>query len=225
MTRAVAVLRPAPGGEATAALLRARGLAPFLLPLFETRPIAWTPPDRRAYDALLLTSAAAVRHAGPGLEALAGLPAVAVGAATARAARAAGLEVAAVGGADARAAVALARERGLPRLLHLAARERAGDLPDAEPLVVYGADPLPVPSGAAARLEGSVALLHSARAAARLNELADRDRLARGRIALAGLSAGVLAAAGPGWGRAAAAAEPTDEALADLARALAAGAD
>jgi uroporphyrinogen-III synthase len=48
-------------------------------------------------DALLIGSANAIRHAGPGLAAYAGLPTYTVGAATAQAAREAGLDVVAVG--------------------------------------------------------------------------------------------------------------------------------
>ncbi len=75
MTRPRAlVLRPAPGNARTCAALAAAGLEPVALPLFDIVPCAWVAPDPAGYDALLLTSAQAVRHAGAGLALLAGLP-------------------------------------------------------------------------------------------------------------------------------------------------------
>lgn len=175
MTRPLAVLRPEPGNTATAARVEALGLVAIRLPLFAIRPLAWTPPDRGRFDALLLTSANAVRHAGPGLAAL-DLPVVAVGEATARAARAAGLSVAAVGAGDAAEAVRLS---GSMRLLHLAGRDRTDA--GVEAIVVYAADPIAVPD--VAPLSGCVALLHSVRAARRFAELVERDRVTDLRVA------------------------------------------
>lgn len=224
MTPGVAILRPAPANQATAARVCAHGLKPKLLPLFAVRPIPWTPPDPAGFDALLLTSANSVRCAGAGLRALAGLPVVAIGSATAQAARDAGLNVVAVGEADARAALELARRMGLPHLLHLAGRERAADPPGVSPVTAYGSDPLPLGRDAVAELEtGWIALLHSPRAAARLAELVELHRVRRDRVALAALSPAVLAAAGGGWNRAEAATRPTDSVLVDLARDMALG--
>lgn len=212
MTR-VAVLRPEPGASRTAERARERGLDPLVRPLFEVRPLPWDPPDPARFDALLLTSAAALRHAGPELAALRGLPAIAVGPKTERAARAAGLDVAVTGDAGAVRALRLARERGLARFLHLAGRERMPDQPGVEAVIVYASEPLHVAPGWTRALEGRVALLHSPRAAARLAELADRDGTPRAAVALAALSPAVLAAAGEGWRAAAAAPRPDDEAL------------
>ena len=57
------------------------------MPLFSVESLAWKVPDAASFDALLLTSANAVRQAGAGLTQLRGLPVHAVGAATATAAR------------------------------------------------------------------------------------------------------------------------------------------
>ena len=103
MTRRLAVLRPEPGNSATAARIVAAGFDAVRLPLFAVEPLAWTAPDPGEYDALLLTSANAVRHAGTALDRLRGVPVVAVGQATANAARAAGLTVAITGDGDAAA--------------------------------------------------------------------------------------------------------------------------
>ena len=59
--RRLLVLRPEPGASATAGRARTLGLDPVLMPLFEIEPIAWTAPDPAGFDALLLTSANAVR--------------------------------------------------------------------------------------------------------------------------------------------------------------------
>lgn len=208
----VVVLRPEPGNARTAARAAARGFAVRRLPLFETRAVAWAPPNPAGFDALLLTSAAAVRHAGSGLSALAGLPVVAIGAETAAAATNAGLAVVVTGDAGALAALDLARSDGLTRLLHLAGRERMPDQPGVNPIVVYAGDALPIAAGAVARLSGWTALLHSPRAARRFAELADADR-ARSAIGVAALSPAILAAAGGDWAFGVAASAPTDDAL------------
>ncbi len=128
MTRSLAVLRPEPGNAATVARIEALGLSAIRLPLFAARSLAWTPPDPAAFDALLLTSANAVRHAGAGLDALCGLPVVAVGEATARAARSAGLMVETVGAGDVASVV---QASGRTRLLHLAGRAPLSARPSA----------------------------------------------------------------------------------------------
>jgi uroporphyrinogen-III synthase len=185
VTRALAVLRPEPGNAATAARIEAIGRVAVRLPLFAVQPLAWTPPDPTQFDALLLTSANAVRHAGAGLRVLRSLPVVAVGEATARAARAAGLTVETVGTGDAAAAVGAS---GRKRLLHLGGRDRTDA--GVATIAVYAADPIPVPTAAA--LAGCVALLHSVRAARRLGELLARDGVTDVRVAA--LSAAVRAA-------------------------------
>ena len=86
------VVRPEPGCAATLAAARELGFAAEGHPLFAVRALGWAPPPAQ-FDALLIGSANAVRHAGPGLAAYAALPVYAVGAATAAAAREAGLTV------------------------------------------------------------------------------------------------------------------------------------
>lgn len=211
MTRLLGVLRPEPGNAATSARVEALGLTAIRLPLFEVRPLGWTPPDPAQFDALLLTSANAVRHAGPGLDALHTLPVVAVGEATAGAARAAGLTVETIGASDAAAAVHASAGK---RLLHLAGRDRV-DI-GVEWIAVYAAVETPVPSIVA--LKGSVALVHSVRAARRLAELLHRDGVTD--LCIAALSAAIRAA-GPDF-PGAVADRPDDATLVALAARLAA---
>lgn len=223
MTRPVAVLRPEPGNGATAERLHRRGLQPIRLPLFETKAIAWSPVDPSGFDALVLTSANAVRHAGAGLGSLSRLPVLAVGEATAAAAREAGLVVRHIGTGDAAGLVAAARETGLARMLHLGGRETTivAENGIARSIPVYASDILPVSHGQAALLPGSVAMLHSARAAAAFIDVIDRYGLPRGAISIAALSAAVATAAGRGWWAVATAADPDDAALIDTAARLA----
>lgn len=217
MTRPLAVLRPEPGNAATAERIEALGLKVVRLPLFEVRVLAWDVPDPAVHDALIVTSANTLRFGGAGLTALQGLPVLAVGQATADAARAAGFEVMLTGDGDAARLLDLAATAGVSRALHLGGRERTR--PDiariAASIAVYASEPLPLPDPDA--VYGTVALLHSGRAARRLGELvADRSRA---RIAAISRAAGD--AAGPGWAATAIAATPDDAALIAAAATLA----
>ncbi|UYY76214.1 uroporphyrinogen-III synthase [Sphingomonas sp. R1] len=219
MSRPIAILRPEPGNRITAAAIEGRGRVAIRLPLFATRSLAWTVPDPNAFDALILTSANAVRLAGDGLQMLRGLPVHAVGEATASAARRAHFDVVSVGQAGAAALVAQAQAAGVRHALHLAGQERTLDIGGiiAAVLPVYASEPLPIRPEAATALGGSVALVQSARAGARLAEIvADR-----GAILLAAISEAAAAGAGGGWRATAIAARPDTEALIDLAIALA----
>jgi uroporphyrinogen-III synthase len=223
MSRAIAVLRPEPGNTATAAAIEALGLTAIRLPLFEVHAIDWTPPDVTRFDALLLTSANALRRAGPGLATLRGLPVHAVGDATAAAARDAGLEVVAVGDRDGAALVAAAAASGVQRALLLGGRDRAVEEHPiiAEAIAVYASEPVAVALEALDQLAGSVVLLHSARAARRVADLIDRAGIDRRTVRLAAISAAAAEAAGRNWEGIAAAASPDDATLIQLARTLA----
>lgn len=219
MSRPIAVLRPEPGNRVTASAIEAAGKVAIRLPLFETRAVPWIAPDPGDFDSLIFTSANAIRHAGTGLERLSGLPVFAVGRVTAEAARRVGLDVAATGDAGVAALLCQAEAAGVRRALHLAGRERtaAGDGIVAQVVTVYASDALPVPPESAARLIGSIALVQSARAAARLREVV-KDRES---IALVAISATVADAAGSGWERILIAAAPSSEAMIEAAFTLA----
>ena len=64
--RRVLVLRPNPGDAATIARAEGMGFVAIAAPLFGIVPVAWTPSDA-PHDALMLTSANALRHAGDAL--------------------------------------------------------------------------------------------------------------------------------------------------------------
>lgn len=214
----LAVLRPEPGNAATAGRIEAMGLRAIRLPLFAVYALEWSPPDPADFDALLLTSANTVRFGGPGLDLFRHLPVYAVGARTADIARQAGFGVMAEGAADAQSLIATAEALGVKRALHLGGRNRgiAAGGPVALGLPVYASVSLAIAPEVVRGLDGAVALLHSARAARRLAELAGTRRSA---IGIAAFSPAVAAAAGTGWASIAVAAAPNDTALIEAARA------
>lgn len=214
------ILRPEPGASASAVAARRLGLEPVQLPLFEIEPVAWAAPDPTRSDALLLTSANAIRHGGPELGKLRGLPVYAVGKATAAAARAAGFTIALAG--DSGVDELLGRIEAELRLLHLCGeqyREPAGAGQQIAHLPAYRAAAVPSPAGLE-RIEGAVAAVHSPRAGARLAELAAGRGLDVSRTVIAAISAEAALATGAGWQAVEVAAEPRDSALLALAARL-----
>jgi uroporphyrinogen-III synthase len=218
VSRALLVLRPEPGASATAARAAALGLTPVVAPLFSVAPLPWSAPPPSSFDALLLTSANAVRHGGPQLARYAALPVYAVGAGTAAAAQAAGLTNVIAGDSDGAAMVARAAGDGVRRLLHLSGREHRASEHEGvtvERRIVYAAhaaDALP-DAAHAALAAGAVALLHSPRAAATFRALVIAAGLAPRAIRIAAISPAALAAAGDGWEASAGAASVGDDAL------------
>ncbi len=217
--RRLAVLRPEPGASATVERAAALGLDAVAMPLFKVEPVAWKAPDARDFDALLLTSANALRHGGTGLERLLQLPAYAVGEATADAARAAGLAVAATG--DGGVEQLLDRVPAGLRLLHLCGEHRT--MTDSSrpitSVAVYRSIELPPPGGLE-RIEGQVVAVHSPRAGRRLAELAEQAGVDRSSVRVAAISEAARAAAGDGWERCESAAQPDETALLALAARL-----
>ena len=220
--RTVAVLRPEPGNRATIARLADARVDAVSLPLFAVQALAWSLPDPTRFDALVLTSANAVRWAGDGLAALRGLPVHAVGQATAAAARDSGFDIMATGDADADALLAAMARAGITRALHLGGREsmitpgQGSGAIVRQSIPVYASEPVPVPPRALAAVAGGVALLHSPRAARRLAALMAAAGFARSRITIAALSPAVAMAAGDGWSAIWTAPVPSDEALVRL---------
>jgi uroporphyrinogen-III synthase len=211
--RKLLLLRPEPGLSASAERARELGLNVICCPLFHVEPTAWEAPSPTDYDALLLTSANAIRHGGQILGTLKGLPVHAVGEATAAAARNFGLRIETVGDGD---VAELLGELPKPlRLLHLAGEDHR-DIEDAriETRIVYRsaaiADPQ-LPS-----LKGLVVAIHSPRAGARLAELASN----RSQAVIAAISPAAARACGTGWERIESSADPSDKSLLALAAML-----
>ena len=167
----LAVTRPRPDGERTAAALRARGHDVLLAPLLQLEPVA---ADLSGdWAGVVVTSANALRATDGKLGALLSLPLYAVGAHSAEAGRDTGFATVHTAEGDARALTRLvASEAGKLRgpLVHLAAEQRAADL-GAElrshgvtvtTRVVYRmlALPLPLELSDALRAGGLDAVLH-----------------------------------------------------------------
>lgn len=215
------VVRPEPGASRTAAAADALGLRADIIPLFGIAPLRWTVPDPRDFDALLLTSANAARHAGSALTAFVNLPCHCVGAATAAAASAAGLHPVNVGRGGAQPLVDVMVASGFRRLLWLAGRDRSPIAAGPARITVrtvYAAQPIADPAGwSTAIARPAVVMLHSERAARRAAALAGPAR--KHLIALT-ISAKVAAAAGPGWARYVVSDAAGDGAMLALARQL-----
>ena len=198
------VTRADPGGAATVARAQALGLDARSMPLFAARAIDWTLPDRAGFDALLVTSAQAVRLAGPGLQALAALPVHAVGAASAAAAEAAGLRVVEVGTRDGQQLLDGMTSRNYRHILWLCGRDHsvlAARDAALTPLPCYAVDPVEPPADWAALI-------------AALTEGQ------RGHLTLVAISPAVAARAGGDWQAIALADRPDDAAMVAQARAL-----
>ena len=211
--RTVLVLRPEPGATQTIQKLQQSGVNSVALPLFVINAVGWAVSDPMEYDALLLTSANAVRLAGEQLEKLAHLPCWCVGSMTATAARNAGLTVARTG--DGGVDQLLADVTAPTRFLWLTGREHHPANPPSyvivTPVIVYTAAPSAVDP---ARLAGpAIALLHSARAAERLSALAPN----RAMIEIVAISAHVASAAGDGWAAVHCAHQPKDSEMVAMA--------
>ncbi|MBV1690720.1 uroporphyrinogen-III synthase [Novosphingobium sp. G106] len=218
----VVVIRPQPGCDATVEAARALGIDAQGFPLFDVCAVEWEPPAPDSFDAIVLGSANAPRHAGPALAAYAGKPTYAVGAVTAEVARQAGLDVVVTGTGGLKAVMGdLAPEHR--RLLRLAGRERTMLIPpppvSMQERVVYASEPLPLPEAFRALLRTpALVMLHSAEAAHRFAALCDKHHVDRSNVALAALGPRVARAAGSGWAALQAAEAPSDAAMLALAR-------
>jgi uroporphyrinogen-III synthase len=227
----VLVTRARDDAERTAEKLRGLGHQAILAPVTEIVAAGAAIPQE-TFDAVLATSARALRHASADVATLADVPVFVVGEKTAAAARARGLHVEA-SAPDVAALIALLGERFASprRLLYLAGRDRKDSLEDflragghattmVETYRAQEADALPDEALAAlARGEIDVVLHYSARSAALFLALT-KERVEPRRIAaLAHLAlsedvARVLREAGCANARAAAA--PKEESLLDM---------
>jgi uroporphyrinogen-III synthase len=217
--RRLVVVRPEPGASATVGRATAMGLEAVAMPLFEVEAIAWEAPGAGDYDALLLTSANALRHGGDGLQKLRGLPVYAVGDATADEARRAGFTVAICGDGDVERLL-----RSIPdsaRLLHLCGEHRtvAPSPHSVTEVAVYRSRELLAPADLRL-VDGQTAAVQSPRAGRRLAELIDAAGIERSGLRIAAISDAAAEAAGEGWAMRVAADRPSDAALLAVAARL-----
>ncbi len=213
------ILRPEPGAIQTAAHAAEQGWRTIVAPIFDIVPQAWEAPAASGYDALIVTSANAVRQAGPALATYQTLPVYAVGGATAKALRATGFADVRSGRGDAAALLMLAAADGVTRALHLAGVDHRDARHEAIRLdrrIVYRSAPRDTLDDAviaAIRRDDMIALLHSGRAASHFAALCELADIARASIGIAALAPAILDTAGTGWAAAIAADSPDDMAL------------
>ena len=193
------IVRPEPGNQATAEAARALGLNVVATSLYSIIPAEFNIDLSISYDAILITSLNSIRTSLPALKQLTHLPLLAVGKASAQAARKAGFDTIITGDADGQALGQKAVELGFRHVLHLVGdpfKHVQVEGLTCDVRTVYRAAELPVPPELEAALqEPCVILAHSPRAARRLSELAG----AKGASSLIALSAQVAEAAGDGW--------------------------
>jgi uroporphyrinogen-III synthase len=213
--RRLLVLRPEPGASATVDRARGCGMDAVAVPLFEIEPIAWEAPSAAPFDALLVTSANALRYGGEELLKLRGLEVYAVGEPTADAAREAGFSIASVGDSGVDRLLG-SIDPGL-KLLHLCGedrREPEAARQEIAPVAVYRARKIHDPD--LGGIGDAVALVHSPRAGRRFAALVSD----RSSVSIAAISDTAADAVGSGWAAVEVASAPTDEALLALAARL-----
>ncbi len=217
----IILLRPQPGADASAQRAREAGFDPVIAPLFVIEPVAWQMPNG-SFDAILISSANAIRHIGPQLAALLSLPVLAVGPASAEAAKQAGFGVAMIGTSDSKALLASAIASGYRNLLWPTGADHIPLGPEwAESAtarlttqIVYRARAIEPKAGFTEYLRpDTVIALHSPRAAQSFADYCDKAGIDKARVNVAAFSSAIADAAGLGWRAVAVAAAPNDASL------------
>jgi uroporphyrinogen-III synthase len=197
------------------------GLEPIVMPLFAVEAVDWTLPDG-GFDAVMITSANAVLYGGAALSAITHLPVLAVGAASAAAAKNAGFDVAITGSSDGAAILEQGIAAGYQRIVWLAGADHMPLDAGLTTVITYRSKPIePVPDFAQALAKPVVVALHSARAARHFASLCEAQAIDISQINLAVLSPAIAQAAGIGWRVVAIADAPNDRALLSAAQSIA----
>lgn len=224
MTLPLLILRPLVGALQTEQRADDMGLSAVVDPLFTVEPVAWSAPEAKDFDALLLTSANAIRFGGARLDAYRSLPVLAVGEKTAAAAKDAGFQIAKTGKACAHDLLRQSEDIPYRNILWLAGVQHTDLSPVVQRLEivpVYRSNAIPLGERAKACLaEETVVLLHSVRAAGHFASELDRLCLPKSQHHVLAFSAKVAEAAGQGWKNVQTASHPDDDALLSLASAL-----
>lgn len=223
MTKRVVITRALPEAQATARRVRDRRCIPVLAPLLTIVPCGYNTSLEGA-QALLFTSSNGVR-AFPDIRGAQGLVVLAVGDATAAAAREAGHKNVLSADGDVRSLAELARRQLKPgggKLIHIGGSDVAGDLAGelstegfkVERRVAYAARPAAEPPEALA-VPFEVILFHSARAASVYIGFGAPNSAAA--IAACISQTVADAASAVPWGRLVVAPQPREDALLDAA--------
>ena len=224
MTLPVLILRPIDGARATAARAKQLSLEPLIDPLFEIEPLDWNAPPSPGFDALMLTSANAIKFGGAGIARYEKLPVLAVGEATASAARKAGFSIQETGRGGAQALLDSLKNGQYPKILRLAGKPHV-TLKAADRQItvreVYQSLALPLGKKAKGTLVNETAvLLHSPRAAKKLTDNMQQAGLDRSNCHIIAISEQTALAAGDGWKSMNWAEQPDDDTLLSLAARL-----
>lgn len=222
MSIPIIAIRPEPGLSATIGAGAAVGLGIAGYPLARAVACDWTLPGIDGIDALLIGSANAVRHAGGQIEALRHLPVLAVGEATAEAARQAGLQVEKTGAGGLQLLIDALDPVEPRHLLRLAGREHLKlDLPahiEVTTRITYAVEHTEIPPELLELLHSRCAvLLHSAGSAAHFASECERMGVDRSLVTLLTMGLRISSAAGAGWNTVHAAERPEEAALLALA--------
>ena len=224
MSPPLLVLRPLEGALQTERRAKALGLPVVVDPLFAVEPIAWSAPEAGDFDALLLTSANAIKFGGARLDAYRSLPVLAVGEKTADAAKKAGFQVETTGNSDAEYLLSQLVDGSCRNILWLAGEQHTAITSQDRNIhvaPVYRARALVLGEQAKACLaDETVILLHSTRAARQILSELDRLKLSKSRHHVLAFSEKVAEAAGKGWKSVQSADHPDDDALLSLASTL-----
>lgn len=227
MSLPVLILRPPDSAQETAQRAINLGMKPVIDPLFRLEAADWKPPLAAAFDALMVTSANALKFGGNGLSNYQRLPVLAVGAATATTARELGFNVQQTGEGGAQVLLNSLPGGQYHRILRLVGENhvplKSSDR-SIETCIVYRSLELPLGQNAQeAMAKKIVVLLHSVRAASLAARECDRLAIDRSNCHIVALSPKVGKAAGRGWAGLAVARQPTDDALLTLASRLCRG--
>ena len=218
--RSVLICRPYPGADTTAKRAETLGMDAIVYPLFSVEPLAWTPPDPAAFDAIMLTSANALRHGGNAMERYASLPAFAVGKATAEAAEKMGFPDIRTCGPNAQALISSIHNTGYTNILHLSGHHVRPYDPKGLNIVrlpvYHAADAGDAAALAAHLVHMPIVLVHSPRAGERLVALTTSRQ--RQNLSVIAISGAALGACGSDWKSVQAVDEPSDAAMLALAR-------
>ena len=214
---ALVIVRPEPGASATAARAKLLGLETIVCPLFVAQPLSWTSPDPDQFDALVFTSANAVRLSGIQLRRYLEKPVFAVGERTADAARDYGFKDVTAGLSSGRALIEILVGRGCNSLLHLAGADAltlCGSGATVTVLPVYEARAIdPMPDFLLMLEKPAVVMIHSPRAGRAIATLCDK----RDHLQIIAISRAAAFEMGSGWCDVRYPEYPRDDAMLELA--------
>jgi uroporphyrinogen-III synthase len=226
MTLPLLILRPIEGAQKTATSAEKTGLRAVVAPLFEIRPLPWHANAADQYDAVLFSSANAVKMAGPNLQEYKALPALAVGPVTRQACEAAGFDVLETGVSGVQSLADKLPEGSFDRILRLSGKEYTSVKSDRsfDHVAIYESVCIGLSELAQTALKnGSIVLIHSMRAAQMLLSEMKKNEIALDKSHIVAISSKAAEAAGNGWKSVHFVDQPTDEALLRLAVRLCSG--